>query len=140
MAEENAQHPEDTGPVPGRPWGRVALPPLRPTSAPLALRLDLTGVPIRGPRLAPVTLILIGSLDTYGMYETARAAYEVWSRHQHSVRLAFLQAPQSGTSQRIALLLSQVALLDEGRFWRLFDGMLELLRRSIFLRYQAVRA
>jgi hypothetical protein len=62
----------------------------------------------------------------------------VWLRHADSVRLVFLQAPRSETSQRIALLVAQVGLLDEGRFWRLFDGILAVLPRKFFLHYTDV--
>ena len=95
-------------------------------------------MPSRGPRVATVTLVLVGSLDSYGTYGAARAAYEVWKRHPDSVRLVLVQAPRSETSQRIALLLAQVGLVDEGRFWRLFDSIVELLPRRFFLRYSDV--
>jgi hypothetical protein len=145
VAEEASERAEDT-PAAVRPWGRLASPapllaPLPPTRAPsrsLASHLDLAELPSRGPRIATVTLVLVGSLDSYGTYSAARAAYEVWQRHPDSVRLTFVQAPRSDTSQRIALLLAQVALLDQGRFWRLFDSMLELLPRRFFLRYSDV--
>ena len=139
VAEEVSQRTEEVAASIGRPWSRMpqALPH-RPAATTLTPHLDLTGVPSRGPRVAPVTLVLIGSLDSYGTYGVARAAYDVWSRHRDSVRLVFLQAPHSETSQRIALLLAQVALIDQGRFWRLFDNLLELLPRRFFLRYPDV--
>ena len=142
VAEETAQHPEGPGMGSGPRWGRVTLPPFaKPAAAPLAAPLDLTGAPSRGPRIAPVTLILIGSLDSHETYETARATYEVWLRHADSLRLVFLHAPRTDTSRRIALLLAQVALFDAGRFWRLFDSMLEQLPRSFpMIRYKAVES
>ena len=146
VSEEAGERAEDP-PAPARPWGRIPSPsPTRPTPPPLsrpatrslASHLELAGMPSRGPRVATVTLVLVGSLDSYGTYGAARAAYEVWQRHADSVRLVLVQAPRSETSQRIALLLAQVGLVDEARFWRLFDGILELLPRRFFLRYADV--
>ena len=137
LAEEAAQRSEGSTVSIGRRWGRAPSPP-PPPSGPLPLktapRLELAGLPSRGPRIAPVTMVLVGSLDSYGTYSVARAASEVWARHSDSVRLMFLQAPRTESSQRIAVILTQVALLDPGRFWRLFDGILEVLPRRFFLR------
>lgn len=138
IAEEAAQRSEGSPGSISRRWGRVPSPPPPPPSGPLPLktapRLALTDLPSRGPRISPVTMVLVGSLDSYGTYSVARAASEVWARHKDSVRLMFLQAPRTESSQRIAVLLTQVALLDPGRFWRLFDGILEVLPRRFFLR------
>lgn len=146
VSEESAQRAEES--ISGsRRWGRIPPPPSLqlgqsglPGAKVSAPRLDLTGMPSRGPRIAPVTLVLIGSLDSYGTYGVARAASDVWSRHADSVRLVFLHAPRSDTSQRIALLLAQVGLTDPERFWRLFDNILEVLPRRFFLRYADIEA
>lgn len=145
VAEESAQRTEESTVSYGRRWGRIPSPPTPPPAAAAAPsarvpspRLDVTGLPSRGPRLAPVTLVLVGSLDSYGTYGVARAASEVWARHADSVRLLFLHAPRSDSSQRIAQLLTQIGLLDPGRFWRIFDGILEVLPRRFFLRYSDV--
>ncbi len=139
VSEEHTQRPDDGSPALGRPWGRVSLPPLTAMAPlPVGAHLDLSGAPIRGPRIAPVTLTLIGSLDNYGIYATARAAQDAWSRSPDSVRLVFLQAPRSATNRRAALLLTQVALIDQRRFWRLFDSILDILPKSFFLRPQVL--
>lgn len=147
VAEEAGERSEDST-APPRPWSRIPAPSPAPQGSPpspsrqgtrsLASHLELAGMPSRGPRVATVTLVLVGSLDSYGTYGAARAAYEVWKRHPDSVRLVFVQAPRSETSQRIALLLAQVGLIDEARFWRLFDSIIELLPRRFFLRYADV--
>lgn len=148
VAEEAGERADDSA-APARPWGRIPTPspappasppPSRPGVGSLASHLELTGMPSRGPHIATVTLVLVGSLDSYGTYGAARAAYEVWKRHPDSVRLVLVQAPRSETSQRIARLLAQVAIVDEARFWRLFDSIIELLPRRFFLRYADVES
>jgi hypothetical protein len=99
-----------------------------------SLRLDLSGTPRRGPAIAAVTVTLIGSIDSYATFSLAKAATDVWTRYQDRVRLCYLHAPRSESSRRFAELLAQVGLVDEARFWRSFDALLEMLPRRFALR------
>lgn len=100
------------------------------------LRLDFSGSPMRGPKVAPATLVFIGSPDVYSTYQLARTVHEVWSRHAESVRLVLKLVPSSESGRRMALLLMQLAESDPDAFWRAFDGILEQVTwRYFILRY-----
>lgn len=116
------------------PWPRPAALAESERHRPSSLRLDLSGTPRRGPAIAAVTVTLIGSIDSYATFSLAKAATDVWAHHQDRVRLCYLHAPRSESSRRFAELLAQVGLLDEPRFWRSFDALIELLPRRFALR------
>ncbi|MFO0577869.1 MAG: hypothetical protein U1A78_28000 [Polyangia bacterium] len=101
-------------------------------------RLDLASAPSRGPRIAPVTLVLVGSIDAYATFSLARAATEIWQRHADQVRFCYLHAPRSEMSRHFAELLAQAAMLDPEQFWRSFDALVELLPRRFLLRQRDV--
>jgi predicted DsbA family dithiol-disulfide isomerase len=101
-------------------------------------RLDLSSAPSRGPSIAPVTVVLVGSIDAYATFSLARAATEVWQRHADQVRFCYLHAPRSEMSRHVAELLAQAALLDPDQFWRSFDALVELLPRRFLLRQRDV--
>jgi protein-disulfide isomerase len=111
---------------------------LSPSPLTTSTRLDLSGSPARGPQVAPVTVVLIGSLDSYGTYVMARVVHEVWSRHTETVRLIFQHAPTSETGRQIALLLTELAQTDPEAFWRAFDGILELMKQRYLLGYRDI--
>lgn len=117
-----------------RPSVPVPAEPRRPQP----VRLDLSTAPTRGPRIAPVTLTLVASIDAYTTFTLARAALDVWQRHPNQVRLCFIHAPRSDSSRRLAEQLAQLAILDEERFWRSFDQLIELLPRRYLLRQRDV--
>jgi protein-disulfide isomerase len=133
-----------------RTWGRFPLPArsatalatTTPAPAPLErrLRLDLSVSPSRGPQVAPVTIVFIGSLDLYAGLLPARAALAAARKYPDRVRLVFMAAPRIDSSQRIATLLQQVWQLDPGRYWNLVDTVLELTQRRYFLRLDEVEA
>lgn len=105
------------------------------TTLAVPFHLDLDGAPRRGPAVSPVTLVLLGSLDTYGTFLVARTVNEVWSRHQETVQLFFQHAPTTDNGRRVAQLLAQLANHDPPAFWRAFDGIIELMKRRFILRY-----
>lgn len=116
------------------PWPRPAAQAESERRRASSLRLDLSGAPRRGPAIAAVTVTLIGSIDSYATFSLAKAASDVWTRYQDRVRLCYLHAPRSESSRRFAELLAQVGLVDEPRFWRSFDALLEMLPRRFALR------
>lgn len=116
------------------PWPRSTTPVESERRRTSSLRLDLSGTPRRGPAIAAVTVTLIGSIDSYATFSLAKAATDVWTRYQDRVRLCYLHAPRSESSRRFAELLAQVGLVDEARFWRSFDALLEMLPRRFALR------
>lgn len=120
------------------PWLRPTAPAESDRRRASALRLDLTGTPRRGPAIAAVTVTLIGSIDSYATFSLAKAATDVWTRYQDRVRLCYLHAPRSESSRRFAELLAQVGLLDEARYWRSFDALLEMLPRRFALRQRDI--
>ncbi len=101
-------------------------------------RLDLSFSPMRGPQVAPVTLTLIGSLDSYGTYLIARVVREVAFRHAESVQLVFQHAPTTEDGRRVAQLLVRLWQTEPAAFWRAFDGILDLLKQRYLLRYDDV--
>jgi hypothetical protein len=105
-----------------------------------AQRMDLVGSPLRGPKVSPVTLVIVGSLDSYGTFRTARAAQEAWAQKKDAVRLSFQHAPSTESGRRVALLLGALSYVDPEAFWRAFDGILELGRQRFFLRDSDVSA
>ncbi len=113
-------------------WSSRTLLPPPPSSLG---RLDLYGSPVRGPKIAPVTLLLIGSLDTYGTYLMARTVTEVFAARSDSLQVVFQHAPTSDNARRVAKLLGQLAYEEPDAFWRAFDGILELMKRRMVLRY-----
>jgi hypothetical protein len=128
VAQEAAQRTEEQVAAVRRMFSAPPpVPRLLSTSAPV--HLSLSGAPSRGPRIAPVTVVLIGSIDSHESYEVAKAAYEVWSRHADSSRLVYLQAPRGESRERNAVQLAQLALHNEEQFWRVFSRMLELMPR-----------
>jgi hypothetical protein len=119
----------------------VGLPPAPSENPPLTrplLHFAFPGAPSRGPEISPATLVLMGSLDTYGTYLQARIVSASWARRRETVRLVFQHAPTTENSRRVALLLAQVGLVNPAAFWRAFDGILELMNRRFLLRYSDV--
>lgn len=108
-------------------------PPQASSTAPAHLELD--GSPRRGPRIAPVTLVVIGSLDSYSTYLATRHLSEAWLRHSDSVQLVFQHAPTTDNGRRVALLLTELGRTDPDAFWEAFDGILALMQRRFLLRY-----
>lgn len=141
---------------PSPPWAsRFSPPPSSPAFAGLSARppqlastavtvtavsprLELGGSPRRGPKVASVTIVLIGSLDSYSTYLTTRHVSEAWQRHRDSVQLVFQHAPTTDNGRRVALLLTQLGRTDPAAFWQAFDGILEIMQRRFLLRYSDI--
>ena len=103
-----------------------------------AVQLDLSRAPRRGPAIAPVTVTLVGSLDSYGTYVAARVLEEVWDRHPGALRMAFLHGGSAASSPRVTQFMASVALIDPAMFWRVYEGLLEHMRTRFMLRYPDV--
>lgn len=100
--------------------------------------LELSRAPTRGPAIATVTVVLIGSLDSYGTHTAARAVEEVWERHPGALRMAFLHGTSPVSNLRIAQLVTALAITDEPMFWRVYTGLIEFMRARFMLRYPDV--
>lgn len=109
--------------------------PLLPGDGREPLRMDLTGVPRRGPAISPVSLVLVGAFDTYTTQNLARLAIEVYARRSESIKLYFVQTPQMESSWKIAQLFAQVAMSAPDKYWKFFDAAAEYTRRRGYVRY-----
>ena len=131
--------------------------PVRPRSTAQATDLDLTDLPLRGPRVSPVTLVLVGSLESGPVCELAREIRDTLRPYAETVRFAYLPAPngpllsplsplsplQTSSSalsygergQRVPLILSALALENGPAFFRAYDTIIDLMRRRFLLSY-----
>lgn len=119
--------------------GRPALGTLPTLPSPSgSSRLDVEGSPRRGPEVSPVTITIIGSLDTYATNLLVRPTYEVWAKRSDTVRLVFQHGPTTDGGRKVAQLLAQLGLVDPDAFWRAFDGIRELMKTRFMLRYNDI--
>jgi hypothetical protein len=118
-----------------------------------AAGLDLSDVPLRGPKVSPVTVVLVGSLESGPTCELARELREVLRPYADAVRFAYLPAPNgtllpsagstlAGASylisermQRVPLVLAALAQENGPGFFRTYDAILDLMRRRFLLSY-----
>jgi protein-disulfide isomerase len=133
LAEEAALRLDDVPRRAGSLWSLPSRTISGSGSGAAVVHLLLDGAPSRGPKVAPVTIVLIASVDSYEFYSVARAAYDAWQRHADSARLVFLQAARGESSERTAVRLAQLALIDQDGFWRLFDRIVELSVRRFLV-------
>lgn len=108
---------------------------------------DLSGVPLRGPAVSPVTVVLIGNLEHHNTCVLARGLRDLMARYPDTVRFAFLPThnllPQGGMAgalvgdrgARVSLILAALALQDGAAFWRTYDAVLELMQRRYILSF-----
>ena len=128
--------------------------PVRSRSTTQAADLDLTDLPLRGPRVSPVTLVLVGSLESGPVCELAREIRDTLRPYAETVRFAYLPAPNgplfsplsplqtsssalsySERGQRVPLILSALALENGPAFFRAYDAIIDLMRRRFLLSY-----
>jgi hypothetical protein len=126
--------------------------PVRSRSSSPPAGLDLTDVPLRGPRVSPVTLVLVGSVESGPTCELARELRETLQPYAESVRFAYLPAPNgalfsppsslSGSlvalgdrSGRVPMILAALALQNGAAFFRAYDAIVDLMRRRFLLSY-----
>ena len=115
---------------------------------------QLTDIPLRGPRVSPVTLVLVGSLESGPVCEFARELRDTLRPYGDVVRFAYVPAP-NGTlfsglsllpsssaslsfgerSNRVPLVLAALALENSPAFFRAYDSILDLMRRRFLLSY-----
>lgn len=127
-------------------------PPRSHRPAPSAARFDLSDVPLRGPKVSPVVVVLVGNLESGPTCELARELREILRPYAEAVRFAYLPAPNgallSPTSglgsasyllnertQRVPLVLSALAQENGPAFFRTYDAILDLMRRRFLLSY-----
>lgn len=129
--------------------------PTRPRTAATPTTLDLADMPLRGPRVSPVTLVLVGSLESGPVCELARELRDTLRPYAEIVRFAYLPAPNGSLflptsplatpsssssalafgerSSRVPLILSALALENSGAFFRTYDALIDLMRRRFML-------
>lgn len=116
-------------------------------------RIDLSDVPLRGPKVSPVSVVLIGNLESGPTCELARELREVLRPYAEAVRFAYLPAPNgalltstgsttagasylfSERTQRVPLLLAALAQENGAAFFRTYDAIIDLMRRRFLLTY-----
>jgi protein-disulfide isomerase len=88
------------------------------------LRLDLLTAPGRGPKVAPVTLVLFGAFDSYATLTYGPVLVELLSRHPGQVRFLFKHLPLTEDGRQVALLLAQLGLSSADSFFQAFDALM----------------
>lgn len=128
--------------------------PVPPRAALQPTGFELSDMPLRGPRVSPVTLVLVGSLESGPVCELAREVRDTLRPFGEAVRFAYLPAPNgplfsplssvsagstpfsyAERTSRVPLILTALALDHSPAFFRTYDAIIDLMRRRFMLSY-----
>ncbi len=89
--------------------------------------IEVQDAPSRGPRVAPVRLVLFGAMDLYGTHAFATPLRQVISRHPDRLCLYFKHVPTTAASRQTALLLAQLGRVSPEKFFQAYDLLSQAL-------------
>ena len=128
----------------GRGDFRTWQPPISSLSASIpgtqrrALHLEEVMLPVRGPEVSSVTMVVVANLESKEGADLARLAQNAWHAQKESVRwmvVPFVPLNRPSFASRGPRILWALAWQDPPTYWRIVDQILDLMKGRYVLNY-----